>query len=83
MTDIKKACELAEKYFQNTCGTGYTERILENEEEWFFSSGNGREVRYGNIIISVSKATGEITELPMPSHETMQILKKATLVKIQ
>lgn len=83
MIDIKKACEMAEEYFRNTCKTGYTERILENGDEWFFCSGNGGTVRYGNIIISVKKETGEIVELPMPSHETMQILRDARVVKIQ
>lgn len=81
MIDIKKACELAEEYFQNMCGTGYAERILENSDSWFFSSGKAGAVRYGSIIISVKKVTGEIRELPMPSHETIQILKEAELVR--
>lgn len=82
MLDMDKACRLAEVYFQQILGLGYTDRILENEEFWFFCSGNGTAVRVGNVIISVNKKNGEITEMPMPSHETVEILKNARIANI-
>ena len=77
MIDMDKACRLAREYFHQMLGLEYTDRILENEEFWFFCSGNGTAVRVGNVIISVNKKNGEITEMPMPSHETVEILRSA------
>lgn len=81
MVNIDRACSLAQEYYKKTSGTGYSERILENEKYWYFCSGEANALRVGNIIISINKANGEIIEMPMPSHETIKILKSATLVK--
>lgn len=76
------ACHKAYDYFKDNLGVIGLSTATENDEKWFFSAGKDSDKRIGNVIISLSKETGNIEMVDLLSDEGYETLKVSHKVEI-
>lgn len=76
--EFSKACETAFNYFKKELGIKGLSTITENDTDWFFSCEHDR---IGSIIISISKADGQMGFVDILSDEGYETLKSSKIVE--
>lgn len=77
-----EACRVALEYFREHLGAIGLTTATEDEQKWFFSAGKDQSNMIGNIVISVSKTSGEIEIVDFLSDDGFEMLKNSTKIKI-
>lgn len=80
--NYREACQKAYDYFKGQLGILGLATVTENDEKWFFSAGKNATNIVGNVIISLSKDTGNLELVDMLSDEGFEALKKSTVLEV-